>query len=895
MSIKKAFLTLSIRHQITIYIIVISIFCLFSIITLFSLYSHIIIGMQSKRRKEYYFQKHKQIIDSEIRFQSFLLYLYEQIIKGFNSQLYYYGLYNDKSDSALDAQVDLIKYFDETTEEDYDPNSEEDKKIYFLLSFSNDKYIDYNIFLYLASIYPSINNKLNCMRNFSIPFLENNKSIINEYVFIFLAQKNLFSINRTKIEEIKNKTKQNYTGYYSDLIDTYTNKYKNYMNDYKRGKLNFIDIFFENKLYLFSNYINETYLKEYFNGNIREYLNNISYNFQFIDYSNGNIFITDNGNPKTAHFLGQNTIISDYISFLFSKIQKSFDINVIPIYHENNTIMSANLCYAFLYKQIMILNLTSDKDIFDKVKLNAIYNSLKEGKSNISDCILNEKYKNDISQNIQKILNIKFSKFYSMKNTREYSLFKLSESFIGKDYYCTKYTFPDFTSILNFKPTFFTLEQLDLYCFKSFYESQYYYDNMMGFFNNNEYLIILCLLYIWLLVSIYIIYKSRKLFAEIVDPINQLNEIINKMEIKNENMLEYEADDSINDLFKLSNELLLGKYRQKMAHDSDIDKINNDQNDGNKNINDLGNLKINRKLIEEMVENKNEYNFLEEEIKTFNINEKQNNYIDNKKQNKEQRKTTIIQTKDFGDNDNYDYNQINDIQRNIKKTNSINRAISLLNKKLSYDVNLLLKENLISTENHSEEDILENEVLVNYKQLYDIVDFTFNYEIKYDNKYVSKNTKLLYKNNINNYNRYHRVQSRKKLIENLDDNKLKNESNDRLIKANEIITIQEFDKSVISTYKTKDMLFLWYEEAKFFKSEPFLQTNHVKELNNLCNIIIGNDNKKNNNKQYINSDINKNNSLNLRKTTFSSKINKETKKSNNLTEKIRKLKTHIIK
>ena len=215
--------------------------------------------MQSKRRKEYYFQKHKQIIDSEIRFQSFLFYLYEQIIKGFNSQLYYYGLYN--SDSVLsDTQVDLIKYFDETTEEDYDPNSEEDKKIYFLLSFSNDKYIDYNLFLYLASIYPSINNKLNCIRNFRIPFLENNRSIINEYVFIFLAQKNLFSINRTKIEEIKNKSKQNYTGYYSDLIETYANKYKNYMNDYKRGKLNFIDIFFENKFYLFSNYINDTYL-----------------------------------------------------------------------------------------------------------------------------------------------------------------------------------------------------------------------------------------------------------------------------------------------------------------------------------------------------------------------------------------------------------------------------------------------------------------------------------------------------------------------------------------------------------------------------------------------------------------------------------------------------------
>ena len=83
--------------------------------------------------------------------------------------------------------------------------------------------------------------------------------------------------------------------------------------------------------------------------------------------------------------------------------------------------------------------------------------------------------------------------------------------------------------------------------------------------------------------------------------------MMNKLEIK-EDMLKYEPDDSINELFKLCNDLLLGKYKQKLMHDSEVERIDIDQNDNSKNLNDINNLKINRKLIEEMVENKNEYN-----------------------------------------------------------------------------------------------------------------------------------------------------------------------------------------------------------------------------------------------------------------------------------------------
>ena len=81
-------------------------------------------------------------------------------------------------------------------------------------------------------------------------------------------------------------------------------------------------------------------------------------------------------------------------------------------------------------------------------------------------------------------------------------------------------------------------------------------------------------------------------------------------DIKEENQLRYEADESINELFKLCNELLLGKYKKKLLHESEleIEKMDKDKN------NYFNNLKIDRKIIEEMIENKNRYNNVENDI-----------------------------------------------------------------------------------------------------------------------------------------------------------------------------------------------------------------------------------------------------------------------------------------
>ena len=903
MNIKKKFLTLSIRHQITLVIGIISILCLLSLLALFSLYANIIISIQSRKRKEYYNQKYKEIIDSEIQFQTFLLYQYEQLIKGFNSQIYYFGLsQNNLSDTTTSFNDKLVKRYKDTTDDDYQPDSDSYNETYFLFSFSNDEYLNNKVYLLLASTHTSIDNQLEAIRNFRITYYGSEFQMINEYIFVRLKDQNLYTTNRDGIKELINWSKGNFSRFYDNLIKVYVRNYKRFMDEYKKGALKFMDIFFGDKYYLFTNYVNETFIKEKYNNNIQTYLNDISINFHFINYSTETVFVTDNGDKDNVNFLIQNTIIKDYINIIFFKILNSLNINVIPVYHQNSTIMSVNLCYAFLYKQLLLINITSSKNVLDKEKLDEIYNNLEQGKLNVGHCIVDEKYDFETNQNAYSVLNVKFNKFYSLKNTREFSLFKISETDIGENYFCTKYTFPDFLSMFDFKPNFFTLDQLDLYSFKPFYEPVHYFDNLTTFFNNCQYFIVLCLFYLWILVAIYIFFRLKRLFIEIIDPINNLSNMMNKLEIK-EDMLKYEPDDSINELFKLCNDLLLGKYKQKLMHDSEVERIGIDQNDNSKNLNDINNLKINRKLIEEMVENKNEYNIKGDEILTFitkdYINANKKIVIkENIQPNIDLRKTALLKRKiAVNKNINAGLDQINNIQSRIKKTQSIDRTINILNKKLSFDINLLNNtENLITTENQNDEDLLELEKLLNYKHLYDLVDLVFNYDLKYDKKFISKNSKLLYKSNAYNYNKYHKTKKKKKYgstKQNFEENKIKNENNDeksdneKEIKYDGKMRIEDFDKSVITTFETKNLLFLWYKEVKFFKGVQFLQNNHTKELNNLCNLFFGNEIKKSNNKQFGN---NITNSIRQKKISILKKANKENNVGNDV---IRKSKTNV--
>ena len=848
MNFKKKFLTLSIKHQISLVIIINIILCTSMTIVFFSLNLNIIINNFTRKRREYIYQKFHDILESEIKFINFLLYQHEQLLKQFNTQIYYYGLsQNDLCETKISFEKDLIKNYKETNEIDYELSKKDNKYYYYLLSFSGNYFSDSKIYNLLESTHSSLDNKLKVLRNFRIPYLGFDFKIVNEYIFVHLADESLYSTNWTRIKEIEELSDGNISKYYDDLIENYVKKYKNFMNAYKIGDLGFIDIFHSDKYNLFQNYVNEDYLRKKYQNNIRNYLNDISFNFHFIDYITEKTFVTNNGNRNNVIFLEQNSIIPDYLNVIFIKILKALNIDVIPVFPENNTIISVNLCYEFLYKQMIYLNLSSENYSFEQKKLNDIYSKLKKGVSNIGDCILDKKYDLDTNQNAYDILNIKFEKFFSLKNAREYSLFKLSDTILGKNFICLKYTFPDFMSIINFKPYYFSIEQINLYCFKPFYSPKIYEQNMKSFFRNCQYFIVTLLLYLWILLSFYFFFRTKKLNKEIINPINNLAKVINNLEIYEKNMPKYEYDDSINDLFKICNYLLLGKYNQKMMLDSEIEK-NGDKNEET-NINDFNNIKINRKIIEDLIEYKNEYNSNDKEIITYRINGVKNDYkyqiLNNTKSNIDL-KNELIQRMTI-EKKNNDSGLLKKLQSNIKKTKSIYHAINMLNQKMSIDVNLKGSfEYIIPVDNQSEEDVLELEILLNYKYIYDLVDLAFNYELRNDLKFIHKKEQLLL--NSRNMSKVNKAKVKKKLsfnLLNMEDNK--NENNDEIkknekdIKDDLKIRNEDFDRSVVSTYETKNLLFVWYQEAKYFKGVEFLKTNHENELNNLFN-LFGNDN-----------------------------------------------------
>ena len=852
MNIKKKFLTLSISHQIAIVFIILSVLCLLYNLAFFSLYTNIILNIRLSRRREYYYNKYEKIILGEIEFQTFLLHQYEQLIKFFNTQIYYYyKSKNDLYDLLIEYNKDLIKNYEDINKKNFNQKSYNDT--YYILSFSKDNYINSKEYYFLASTYLPLHNKLALFRKFRIPYIGNEIQIINEYLFVNLEEFYLYSTNFSRIAEIEEDSRGNYSEYYENLIDSYVRKYKIHFEQFKKGKLDFINLFYEDIYYIFENYINETYISKNYKNNTKNYLYNVSFYFNFIDYDTGKTFLTDNGSKKSANLLQQNSIISDYLNMIFFLIQNSLNINVIPVYTDNSTIMSVDLCYSFLYKQMVFLNLTSETNIFSEDMLNEIYtNKLKKGESNIGDCILDEKYNFITGQTAYNILNIKFNKFFSIKNVREISLFKLSDTDLGKDYLCIKYTFPDIPSFLGFKPYFFNSDQLNLYCFKQFYTPKFYESNLADFINNVKFFIGNLLFYIWIIFIFYIILRLKKLFKEIVEPINNLIEVIEHLDVKEENMLKYEPDDSINELFKLCNNLLLGKYKQKIIHETELDK-NLDQNENNNN--DYFNLNINRKLIEEMIENKNEYNINRDEISTFDVNETSNNqkYKNSDNQLKKTLRKTLFNN-EMSNSNNDKLDLINKIKRRIKKTQSLDQTIELCNKKRSLDVNLL-KNTQIFAENYNEndEDIIEMEILLNYKQLYEITDLTINYDLKDDQKFTSKNSKLLYKSYKRGHSKYFKDKIASVLT--LGKSSSGNFKDDLISKRETKIRIEDFDKSVLTTYDNKDMLFLWYKEAKYFNDEEFLQNNHNKELNNLCNINLGLDNSQINDRKKIDNTI----------------------------------------
>ena len=864
MNLKKYFLTLSIRHQISLVTELIAFFTLIIILILFYLYSNIILKIRSNSRETYFYDRYKLIFDSHIDFLNNLLHQYEQLIKNFNSQLYYYSISLDNfSESFFDNKEIPMKItnYNSTDNTGLGPPgpgeiTQTKIKEYYQLNYDNEEGECYG--LHPSKNYVFIHNFFNEISNLDILYLGINgdhSRIFDDYLLVSLLCKYLFSGSKQMLKAFEGAANNEFDNYFESIKAIHYNTIKSFLEDYKIGEFSMIKELFPKKINLFDHYI----LLNDVDDIINDFLDDYSQYFTYINYSLGISFSYNDINQ----FIQEYKIMENYIANTFTRIQNFLNINSIPVFRENNTIFSKDLCFSFLFKQIILLNISTDYSInYDEIK--KIYDNLKVGESDLSDCIFDEKYNINIENDLNSInQNSKFYKYYSLKNKRKGILFQLSQTDIGEKFFGIKHTFPDYTSIKNFQPEDLIIEQLNLYSFGSFREPTLFIKNMKNFYTNIQYFVMLLTIYLWILIYIYLRFRLFILNREVIKPINDLNEMINQLDVKEENQLKYEADDSINELFKLCNELLLGKYKKKLLHASEVEaeKMEKDNNYFN-------NMKIDRKIIEEMIEDKNKYNKSDNDIFVFrSFQEKANNLKEFKRERK--KLNTVLnasinnsiykENKEFFDT--YKENNYKAINIDRFKKKSANEAF-LFNK---YE-EMFKNSGSDFFKNENDDNILEMKSALNYKNLYEVVNFVFNYDVEYGKNFVPKQSKLLYKENIKNYNKLRKGKGKKlSSLVSKDESKSKAGTIEKASAINEIrddanLKIDDFDLSVVSTFNTKNLLFIWYKEAKYFKNVEFLQQDHEKELNDLCKFIFNN-----NENSIINRNQNINSSDNLRK------------------------------
>ena len=288
-------------------------------------------------------------------------------------------------------------------------------------------------------------------------------------------------------------------------------------------------------------------------------------------------------------------------------------------------------------------------------------------------------------------------------------------------------------------------------------------------------------------------------------------------------------------------------------HESEleIEKMEKEKN------NNLNNLKIDRKIIEEMIENKDQYNNVENDIFVYKLLQDKSK-INIKAFSRERKKLNTVIDKPENNNIYSENKDLLDLNYEPQNPQNRNEKVNLMYKKLSANDAFILQglhrnnsnnNNSNSNKNENDDNILEMQAAFNYKSLFEIVDFVFNYDIESDRDFIPKKNKLLYKQNLKNYNKLKKGRSRKIFsIHTKEDNKSENiDKNSAIneIKDDANIKIEDFDRSVVDAYNSKNLLFIWYQEAKYFRSVDFLQKDHDKELKDLCKIALSNTDENN--------------------------------------------------
>ena len=613
MSLIQKYLQLPLKIQIHVGITLLSTFSYFFMFTLYLSFLAVYQNKYYNLKKQYFDDLNQKIIKDYLIFQNLCLHQFEQLIKLFNYKTY---TYLDSVDLYLQLIKDEAFPIDKSLVEIYEPGKYYEsmiykgKSVFFFCYDESDEVCDF--------IYEKVefNSRLallqeTVMNNFRVSFY-GDFQILDEYVYLLLRYKALFSSNITRIWHFLNETETiNKTQNIDEKLKNHYEQYKKFFIDYANNKLHFINIMFITKYKLFSDYAelvknntNEQY--------ISEYLKNQSKHFHYLNFSQDTSIVYDGSDYKDSYYICKNTIAVGFIDFLFAKLSRFFNVVSIPIDYNTKKLISKNLCLFFMIKQYIQIKKEMSSD--DLKKIQSFINEQK-GDLNIEQCKLEKYIMKDETNN--KLESSEINKFFDLEYQLKSVMYTAFKNQANSEYLSYKFSFPDFNSLYYFKPNYLIFDQLNIYSFVSNINMIHIEEEIRSFYKKTRLFCVLCLIYIGIISAFTIGIIASKVEEAITKPINKLQlSIESKMNplIKKENeqnIFEFKYDDTINDFFGICKKFIEGDIK------SDNELFSNDilNDNNNKNIN--SNLITDHKLIAYLKKSFEKENLQEKNIYMF--------------------------------------------------------------------------------------------------------------------------------------------------------------------------------------------------------------------------------------------------------------------------------------
>jgi len=597
MSLSTSFLNLSIKEQICITIIALTLFCILVILIVCCTLIYEILNKDFQIKKAYFYKKYKQYLESCFYFQSFHIMQYEEILHRIQKQIWKIQQSIDIFLNLMPLQNDAenLKFIENRNQLDFnqlDRMETKENPYFYITSLSNLTEDQNFVKKFAYKHYQTFCNSLftnNIFDSFRIPGY--GVPIMDKPLFFNQHYKTIFTFNNSKMNaelDLYEHNIQLFDYKLQYIISRFVSNAKDILK-YIGNKLDiFQQIFpkFFKELSVRPNkvFYDEEYI-DYFSKRFVGYLSNIEYG--------ADAFSLVSSNESEFYYYTEMRTIPNLLFFLNQNFAYSLDIDFIPFYYPNMTLLNQDLCALFKSKQSFLKG--------SEFNFKDVYFGIHQREDGIENCFIDNELINS-QEEIKDIFNIYFDNFTESTNLIFQGIFESIPDHSEFPFYFIKYSYPNYNTLREFQSEYILSNQINFYAFASFKKAQKYVDHIYQVNLNIFFFIILIIVYSWLICLFINIAIFYKVIEDWITPINKLQEAVESSSIKDESIFEYKYDDIINELFLTCKELLSGQINHN--NDNGINNFNILGKDNDKKIDKniyKKNLIINNEIMEELI------------------------------------------------------------------------------------------------------------------------------------------------------------------------------------------------------------------------------------------------------------------------------------------------------